>query len=147
MLINIYWNKRDGSVIVPTVAQTEAGYWLDIDPVELGSWSNPESVKAAVERAYERSGQVVPTPSRQNFPKPVVLSHSSAKTLGDFEKKYEMVSISRTQAGRLTLSRYKEAPEGRGRVVDSDLVQPPELSLDQLIDSLAQTISWKTKAS
>ena len=147
MRVHVFWNKRTGNVIVPTLAKTEAGYWLDIEPVELGSWSNPESVAEAVEKALARSGQVVPTPTRQNFPKPVVLPYSKARSINDFEKKYDLASIARSQDGYHSIERYKEAPESTGRVVDSDAstTYPPEVSLNQLISILASTIPLKTK--
>jgi hypothetical protein len=143
MLINIYWNRKTGEVIVPTVAQTEAGLWLDIEPVEIASWRDPASVTEAVRKSASRSGRMIPTPSRLNFPKPVVLVHSSAKNLNDFERKFDQISLVRSPDGSISIERYKKAPEGTGRVVDiaRSTRHPPNVSIDQLVSELAEGIS------
>src|SRR5665213_4041497 len=139
MLIQVFWNKKNGDVIIPTVARTEAGYWLGIEPVECASWNDLRSVIDAVNKAAARNGQVIPTPSRRNFPKDVVLSYASARNISDFERKYDHLSIFQSSDGRYSIERYRKAPEGSGGVVDSNssTTYPSGTSLDEVISSLA----------
>ena len=149
MLINVYWNKESGDVVVPTIVKTEAGYWLNVEPVEHASLHDLQSLIEAVNRVAARCGQVVPTPPRQSLSKPVVLAHSGLKSQRDFEKKFDQISILRSFEGNFSIQRYRAAPEGAGRVADPDTSAtfPPEVSLDQLIREFAETIELKTKHS
>ncbi len=148
MLIQVFWNKINGDVIVPTVVQTEAGYWLGIEPVECASWSDLRSVIVAVQHADARNGRIVPTPSRQNFPKPAVLPYSTVKSMNDFEKKYELASIFRSSEGAYSVERYKPSEDGSGGVIDPDAstTYPSGTSLDKIVEHLSTTIRLKTKA-
>ncbi len=118
MLCHVYFDRKTGTVLVPRAAKTEAGYWLDIEPVEQASFADPVSITNLVKRAMEQGEVVVPTPTRAMFPKPVVLAHSTARSWGDFEKRNSQFSILRTADGRLRIERYRKASEGVGVVVD-----------------------------
>jgi hypothetical protein len=61
---------RKGVAYIPTTARTEAGYWLAIEPVE----------------AIERGNPVVKTPTRQNFPPPVMQPYCGMKSFSEFER-------------------------------------------------------------
>ena len=121
MLIQVYWNKRTIEVIVPTTAKTEAGYWLGIEPVETASLNDSSLTVAVIKRAAERGGQIIPTPTRQNFPKPVVLPYSNTKGWREFERNYEPASIVLSSGGNYSIERYRRNPDGAGYIVDSDL--------------------------
>ncbi len=142
MPIHIYWNKKNDDVIVPTVSKTEAGYWLEIGPVECASWSDLSSVIVAVQKVMSRGVQLVPTPSRQNFPKHVVLSYAKARNSTDFEKKYEMASITYSPSTGYSVDRYRESDEGRGRVVDHSrsMSYTPNTALEEIVTKLAKTV-------
>jgi hypothetical protein len=118
MFCNLYLNQKTGAILVPTKAKTEAGYWLDIEPVDRASVDDPASVLSALRKAAEQKDLIVPTPTRATFPKPVVLSYSTARSWSDFEKRHKQFSIARTPDGRYQIERYKRSPEGSGVVVD-----------------------------
>jgi hypothetical protein len=84
MLWNLY--LRNGTAYVPTVAQTEAGFFLDIDPVEVVPAIDTEALRNAVKQAIGRGNPRVPTPTRAAFPKPVVLRYAKVKSWSTFEK-------------------------------------------------------------
>jgi hypothetical protein len=138
MLINVYWNKKTGDLLIPSEAKTEAGFWLDIEPVEHASISDPSSVSKALSMVFAQSGNVVPTPPGNS--KPVVLSYSKAKSWSDFTRKYSQVSVIRSGDGTYTIERYKPATEGRGVVVDVDAreVFPPSSSIDDVVAELSR---------
>jgi hypothetical protein len=145
MLIHIYWNTADGTVVVPTVAKTEAGYWLDVEPVECASLADPSPFVTAVREAMARSGKVVPTPSSQNFPKPVVHSHAKVRSMREFERKYDQISLVRDPDGSFSIEQYTQAPGGSGRVVDcgKSALYPSGTSLDHILEELLDVISFK----
>ncbi len=135
MLIKVYWDKRSGEVLVPTVAKTEAGYWLNTEPVEHASLGDFASVSKAIHAVASRGSKIVPTPSRQNFPKSVILAHSRAKNLSAFEKKYDQASIVYSPESTSSIDRYKRADEGPGWVVDPERSKefPSGISLEDMI--------------
>ena len=66
MLWHVYLRK--GIVFVPTVARTQAGYYLDIEPVAAISATDAEAVRDVVKQAITRGNPLVPTPTRATFP-------------------------------------------------------------------------------
>jgi hypothetical protein len=84
MLWQLY--LRNGTVYVPTVAQTEAGYYMDIEPVEAVSATDTGALEHAIKEAMSKGNPIVPTPRRATFPKPVVLKHANVKSWSAFEK-------------------------------------------------------------
>jgi len=74
MLWNIYLRK--GMAFAPTVAQTEAGYYLNINPVEVIPAIDADGLRHAVEQVIGRGNPSVPTPTRADFPKPVILDYA-----------------------------------------------------------------------
>jgi hypothetical protein len=77
---------RNGIAFIPTVAQTEAGFFLDVDPVAVVSATDTEALQRAIKEAVSRGNPKIPTPTRATFPKPVVLKYAKLKTWSAFEK-------------------------------------------------------------
>jgi hypothetical protein len=75
-----------GTVYVPTVAQTEAGFYLDIDPVEVVPAADTESLQRTIRKALSSGNPIVATPTRATFPKPVVVKYAKVKSWSTFEK-------------------------------------------------------------
>ncbi|SRR6266404_2336054 len=85
MLCHLY--VRNETAYVPTAAKTQAGYYLDIEPVEVTPISDEESLMGAIRRSIDRGHPTIPTPTRATgFPKPVVLAYVKVRSLADFEK-------------------------------------------------------------
>jgi hypothetical protein len=84
MLFNFYLRK--GQVFVPTVAKTEAGFFMDLNPVSVVEVGNPDAVAQAIVATIEKRNPIVPTPTRGTFPTPVILAHAKVKSWATFEK-------------------------------------------------------------
>lgn len=84
MLWNVY--LREGMAFIPTVAQTDAGFFLDVDPVGVVSATDAEALQHAIKQAIGRGNPKVPAPTRAAFPKPVVLRYAKLKSWTAFEK-------------------------------------------------------------
>ena len=118
---------------------------MGIDPVERASWTDLKSVIEAVSKADSRGGQIIPTPSRQNFPKSAVLTCSGLKTESEFERKFDMASIDRSKAGIYSVDRYQKSPTGSGRVVDPSMstTYAPGTTIEKVIEDLHRSILLK----
>src|SRR5215469_14412172 len=84
MLWHLY--LRRNTVYIPTVAKTEAGYHMGVDPVSTVSVSDFDALQAAIVKVINRGNPSVPTPTRATFPQPVVLKHAGLKSWATFEK-------------------------------------------------------------
>src|SRR5688572_26355101 len=72
--------------LVPTLARTRAGFYLEGEPVEVLSAPTADDLAAALWRAKERGNRTVPTPSRNRFPPPVVHRHAGPATDRELER-------------------------------------------------------------
>src|SRR5882757_6079966 len=84
MLWHLY--LRDGRAYVPSVGQTEAGFYLDIEPVEVALAVDTDALQRAITEVIQRGNPKIPTPARAAFPKPVVLKYAKVKSWSAFEK-------------------------------------------------------------
>ena len=137
MRVNVYWNKRTGSVLVPTLAKTQAGFWLEIEPVEQAEAGSSASVSAAVKKSAARAGTIVSTPTRASFPKPVVLQYSAAKSWSAFRKNHELLSVERSADGRYLVRLHTKSGDGG---YDDDPGGKKELALGSGIDDAVATL-------
>jgi len=114
LLINVYWGEKSGRVFVPTMAKTDVGYWLEVDPVEQAATSDLNSIAAALQRCASRGNPAVQTPPRSSFPDWVVLKHAKKKKVRDFEKEYGLWSIELTQGGAYLIRNHSRSKDLRG---------------------------------
>jgi hypothetical protein len=84
MLWHFYLLKN--TAYIPAVAQTEAGFYLDIDPVTVVAATDFQVLKNAIAKTISESNPVIATPSRAEFSKPVVLRYSKVKSWAAFER-------------------------------------------------------------
>ena len=85
---------RRGRAFIPTMARTEAGFYLAIDPVEVVDAADPAAMEAAFINVVQRGNPAVPTPSRDGYPEWVVLKHAGVKSAAAFERLAESWALS-----------------------------------------------------
>lgn len=77
---------RNGTAFIPTMAKTEAGYWMGIEPVDVQKVEVPEALQTLLMDAVKRGNPVVPTPKRDKFPRALMERRSGLKSLSAFER-------------------------------------------------------------
>lgn len=87
---------RKGLAYIPTVAQTEAGFFIDIEPVLTLPVSDRERLIQAIASMVSRANVCVPTPARSDYGTPVVVTAAGVKTWATFEKIAQLYKIYRT---------------------------------------------------
>ena len=75
---------RKGTAFVPNVAQTEAGFFLDVEPVRIARLDDPQSLASAIAQAMAAGNPRVPTPTRAVIPKPVILKPAGVRNWNAF---------------------------------------------------------------
>ncbi len=79
--------------IIPTVAMTEDGFYIDVEPVSVVSVSDLGSLKSKLLTALESENRRVPTPDRAEEPGSVVLEKVSVRRWEVFERQSVLFTI------------------------------------------------------
>jgi hypothetical protein len=127
---------RKGKAIIPTIAQTEAGYWLDVKPVEVADVADRPALIAALQHTVARGNPTVPVPTRAAFPEPVVLPYAGVKTWSAFTKGASGWKLSK-DAGSYVIAPYRDGQEGGW---EEDLQRKEEIPAEAPIDSVLQRL-------
>lgn len=88
---------RKGKAYVPTMARTDAGFYLATEPIEVVDTADRQEVENAIMRAITRGNPVVPTPSRDNYPPDPLLKSANVKSVSTFEKSAERWQLARAK--------------------------------------------------
>src|SRR5436190_3958698 len=75
---------RKGLAFVPNVAQTDAGFFLDTEPVRVVALNESQALACAIQEAIDIGNPRIPTPTRLTFPKPVILKPAGVKNWNAF---------------------------------------------------------------
>jgi hypothetical protein len=86
---------RSGKAYIPTVAKTTDGFFLEVEPVAVVDPSDASTLERELASRLAQGTPTVPTPSRDNFPKPVVLTHAGVKSWATFQKKATVWAVDR----------------------------------------------------
>jgi hypothetical protein len=117
--------------LIPVVANTDAGFFLDIAPVEKVQRTDDRALVAALERVFRQGNPKVATPNRDTFPTPVVLGPAGVKSWTSFEKSAICWTITQdgdervvAATGRAENGGWSDAPEltVRLRLADASAV-------------------------
>jgi hypothetical protein len=77
---------KNGVVYIPTVAEVQAGGYMDIEPVAVVPISNTEGLRRAFRETIAKGNPVVPTPTRANHPPAVLLKYANVKNWATFQR-------------------------------------------------------------
>jgi hypothetical protein len=139
MLCHLY--IRNGTAYVPTAAKTQAGYYLDIEPVEVVPISDDEGFARAIRRSIDRGHPVVSTPTRATgFPKPVILASAKVRTPAAFEKDASYWQLCKTDHSYV-IENWKKGSQ-TGWVPDLSRIEilPIGTSVDEAIKQLTKSV-------
>jgi hypothetical protein len=83
----------DRQVIVPTVAITEAGFYVDIEPVAVIDIRDAAFVKESLLAVLNQENRQIPTPKRVDAPGSVILETMNLKKWQVFERKAVLYTV------------------------------------------------------
>lgn len=132
MLYHFY--LKNGRVYAPAVAKTEAGFYIDREPVSVAAATDADALRRAIQDAMGRGNQIIPTPPRAAFPRPVLLKYSGAKTWSAFARGASQWSI-KERDGKYQIVGYRTHRDGYW-VEDPD--QKTDFPLDATADDVVE---------
>jgi hypothetical protein len=129
---------KNGIVYVPTVARTEAGFYMIREPVAVVPAANTEALRRALHDVMARGNAIIPTPKRNAYPPPVLPKYAGEKTWSAFMRGVSEWKINEKD-GSYQIVQYRENPKGDGSWVedpDRKVEFSPETTIDDVIDRL-----------
>jgi hypothetical protein len=105
---------RKGIAYVPNTAQAEAGFFLDVEPVRVATLDDIQSLAVAIEQAMSSGNPRVPTPTRADYSKPLILKDAGVKTW----KAFERIGACFTILGRDEITLFESGRDQSGAWVD-----------------------------
>jgi hypothetical protein len=109
MLYNCF--LKSGIVYVPTVVKMQSGVYSDEEPVAVMPAGNTEGLRRAFLDTISRKNAIVPNPPKDNWPPPVLLKYSDAKTWSAFARGTITWSI-KEDDGSYQIVGYRIHPDG-----------------------------------
>lgn len=118
---------RAGRFFVPVVAQADAGYFVDIEPVATIALDDPAGLASSIDAVIDKGNPRIPSFARSEFPRPVVLAPAGVKSWATFERKAACWTVTReagdtvvTASGRGADGKWVDDPSSTVRVSTSD---------------------------
>ena len=103
---------RGDLVVIPTFSRATAGYFLDTEPVAVSSVRARDEFVRTLDATITTGNPRVPTPTRNCFPKPVVLRYAGVRSWKALESKAVCFTIQHFE-GALELSVTGRGDDGR----------------------------------
>jgi hypothetical protein len=131
---------RKGLVYVPTVAQTEAGFYLGIEPVDVVPVADTEALQRAIWRAINAGNPKIATPTRAYFPEPVLLRYANVKSWPVFERSALFWSVAKKN-GSYEISRGRKRSDRGWEDYPAQIqTMPPGSGLHEISHRIASLI-------
>ena len=143
-LIRCYLYRE--KVVVPTVKQTEAGFYVDSQPVEVHPINDRQSLHSELVQALTKANEVVPTPSADQEAGSVILDKLGLHKWSSFEKSAVMYTI---MLGVRYITVYASGRGADGMWSESSSKQRlfhPKLSREAIADLLIEEMSHQPEA-
>jgi hypothetical protein len=102
---------KDGIVYVPTMAKTEAGFYMRREPVAVVPAANTEALRRALQDVMDRGNAIIPTPKRDAFPPPVLPKYAGVRSWSAFMRGASEWAIDE-RGGIYQIIRYRKDPDG-----------------------------------
>lgn len=117
-------NLKSGTLLLAQSAQTDAGFWMDIEPVIAADLNAEVAVRDAFEAIQTNDVVRIGTPPRDAHPAPVVLQHARIRTWIELERKYCQFSVwTQVEDSSIKIEGWKPALDSQGMEPDPGRVE------------------------
>lgn len=94
-MIKIYLYGPKKKVLLPTVAETEAGFFVEVQPLNIYEHHDVEGWTQALARALRATPEAVPTPEGEMEPGSHILDALHLNSWAEFEKESVLFTVHR----------------------------------------------------
>ena len=129
---------KNAQVYLPTVAKTEAGFYMNREPVAVVPASDADALRRELRKLLKHGNPAIPTPKRDALPRPVLLKYAGERSWSAFMRGASEWDIYEKD-GKYQITPYRKDPEGsQNWVADSErrLTFPLGTSADEVIERM-----------
>jgi hypothetical protein len=121
---HLYANLKSGKLLASQCARTDAGFWMDVEPITHADLNDKETIRKSLYALQTIEVITIPTPPRDNYPKPAILPHAGVRTGSELERRYCQFFIwTLVQDMSARIEGWKPIPGQRGMEPDLDRIQ------------------------
>jgi len=137
---------RNGMMFVPSSVRTEAGFYLNVDPVAVVSVVDGDALRSALLAVLARGNPTVPTPAPAELSKSVLAKHAGQKSWAAFARGARAWEIEESQ-GLYEIHGKQMHPE-HGWVVDpkQTIAFPEGTEVSAVVDRLIAIVQQAARA-
>lgn len=99
-------------ILIPTLAETDDGFFLETEPVEVLSKPTHDDLLSALQRVVERANPSIRTPPRDGFPPSVVHARAGVRSQREFDRVARLWVFESSAAGILLIPTVRGATGG-----------------------------------
>jgi hypothetical protein len=134
MLFHSY--LKNAVVYLPTVVQLKTGAYVDVDPVAVMPVANTDGLRRGFLDTIARENAIVPPPSKDKWPPPVLLKYAGVKTWPAFVRDASVWSIEETD-GSYQIVGYRTHSKGYWEQDPERKIEfPAGSTIDDVIDRM-----------
>jgi len=128
---------KNDTVYLPTVAKTEAGFYLNREPVAVVPAAETDLLRSALHDVISRGNAVIPTPKRDAFPLPVLPKYAGEKTWSAFMRGASEWKIGEKD-GNYEIVQYRKHHKNGSWVEDQDhkIEFPAGTKVDEVVERM-----------
>jgi hypothetical protein len=129
---------KDGIAYVPTVVKTEAGFYMQAEPVAVIPAGHTAALRHALHAVMAKGNEIVPTPKRNAYPAPVLPKYAGANNWSVFKKGSSEWSI-REENANYQIIPYRNDPHGSETWIEDNARKikfSPGTTREQVIDRM-----------
>jgi hypothetical protein len=129
---------KNGFVYLPTVAKTEAGFYIKREPVAVVRAVDTGGLRRALRDVLAKENIVIPAPKRDAFPPSVLLKYTGEKTWAAFMRGASEWDIYEKD-GNYQITPYQKDPQGGQSwvpVSDGKITFPSGVTANDVIERM-----------
>lgn len=140
-LVRFYLHK--GKLVIPTVCETEAGFYVDQGPIAVTPIKDKVKLKHAIVKLLNGCNKKIPTPEATDTPGSIILERLVIDTWTEFEKAAVLYSI-HTGARYIMVHVTGKGPDGMWTYTNGEERKfDPRAPLDCVADAVIDDIKRK----
>lgn len=92
-MVRIYLYGVGQQIIIPELAETDEGFFVETDPVKIFSVQDIPAWKSVIYRVLSQGNPIIPTPEKTSSPGSPILEALNLKRWDDFERQAVLYTV------------------------------------------------------
>jgi len=133
-------------IVLPTVAQTEAGFFVDVEPIQVFRVEEHNAWKNAIYKALVKGNSIIPTPDGSDEPGSAILEKLNISKWSTFETSSIMYTVHRG-GGDILIYRTGKSADGMWSTETNQRHFASRAPLTAIVDALCEDVLKQPEAN